>query len=189
MKERIAQAAVHEIRQRGLKFSIRDVVSQLGISTKTFYQYYESKEELVTYIVEAAVRDMREAEAELMKDDSLSTAQKLQKALVIIPRGFVFTDMRVLQELQQRYPAQWRIVDAYMNNGWDNIRLLVQEGSANGEFRSFDLELFIRVYVGALYHLMDNQVAGRNEMPIEKALVQMVEFLLVGIFKDGNTVE
>jgi AcrR family transcriptional regulator len=189
MKYRIAEAAVHEILQRGLKFSIRDVSGRLGISTKTLYQYFESKEQIISYIVKQSILEMKEKEQELMNDASLSTRQKLNRALIVLPRGFAFSDLRTLNELKKLYPHLWRTVDDYLNKGWDNIRLLVDEGIANGEIRPFDFELFIKVYVGALYHLMDGKATGHHDLSLEKTLASMVELLLTGIYRDRLTAE
>ncbi|MDQ0194736.1 TetR/AcrR family transcriptional regulator [Paenibacillus wynnii] len=191
MKERIIQVTMEEIMQRGVKFSIRDIASHLGISTKTIYQYFESKEQIIGHIVDQSIKEMREAERKLIDDRSLTIQQKVMKALVVLPHGFVFHDIRTLHELKQRYPKQWREVDEYVNHGWENIRQLVKEGTTEGVFRPFDLELFIQVYIGALYHMMDYHVANRIELSLEKTLAQMVEFLMLGINKseDGKKLE
>ncbi|GGF66940.1 hypothetical protein GCM10010912_09910 [Paenibacillus albidus] len=186
MRERIIQASEDEIIKRGLKFSIRDVAKLLGISTKTVYQYVESKESIIGAIVERSISEMRNAEKEIMGDSSLSLRHKLHQTLALLPRGFVFQDIHILEELKQRYPAQWQEVDNYVRKGWDNIRLLVEEGVATGEIREFDLELFIQVYIGAFYHLMEHRHAARNGLSLEKALGQMVDLLLVGIYKEGT---
>lgn len=186
MKERIIQAATEAMMQWGLKFSIRDIASRLGISTKTIYQYFESKEHIISSILEETIQEMRDIEKELMNDSSLSIKQKLHKALVVLPSGFAFEDIRIMHELKQRYPEQWKIVDEYVSNGWVNIRLLVEEGVANGDLRSFDIDLFIQVYVGAIYQLMDQQAASRNRRSLEDALGQMVELLLTGIYKERD---
>lgn len=68
-----------------------------------------------------------------------------------------------------------------MNQGWDQIRMLINEGVNNGQLRPFDVDLFIQVYVGALYHLMDYQVASRIETSLDRMLEQMVDFLMQGI--------
>jgi AcrR family transcriptional regulator len=184
MKERIIQAATEAMMQWGLKFSIRDIASRLGISTKTIYQYFESKEQMISSILEQTIQEMREIEREVMDDSSLSIKQKLHKALVILPSGFAFHDIRIMHELKQRYPEQWRIVDDYVSNGWVNIRLLVEEGAAQGDLRPFDIELFIQVYIGAMYQLMDQQSVSKKAISLEDTLDQMVELLLVGIYKD-----
>ncbi|WP_058301095.1 TetR/AcrR family transcriptional regulator [Gorillibacterium timonense] len=181
MKERIAQSAIGEIMQRGLKFSIRDVAARLGISTKSIYQFFDSKEQIIGYLVDRCIADMRDAEKEVMDDPVLTPRQKLEKALVILPRGIVFPDIRVLHEVKVKYPNQWEKADTYLEQGWDNIRMLVREGMAEGSLRPFDLDVFIQMYIGALNHLMDYRVSTRMGLSLEKALVQMVEIMLQGI--------
>ncbi|WP_256758895.1 TetR/AcrR family transcriptional regulator [Cohnella sp. WQ 127256] len=183
MKNRIVQAAIQEITLRGLRFSIRDLAHRLGISTKTLYQHFPAKEQIVSYIVEQSIRQMKDQEQELMSNIALPVKQKLFDALVMLPQGFAFSDIRLLKELQNAYPDQWVIVDGYINQGWDNIRLLIQEGITSGDFRPFDIEIFISVYIGALYQLMDHGIAGHNCVSLEKALSQMVDFLLRGIYQ------
>ena len=185
MKDKIAQAAVQEIAQRGLKFSIRDVAGRLGISTKTLYQHFESKEELVDHIVVQSIGNMVAEEEKLMKDDSIPLTDKLFLALTLLPQGVAFHDIRVMKELELRYPEQWRQIDAYMNTGWENIRLIIHEGAAAGIFRPFDVELFIQVYVGALYQLIDQYASG-GRLTLQQALEQMVGFLMEGIRSPAN---
>lgn len=186
MKDKIAQAAVQEIAQRGLRFSIRDVAGQLGISTKTLYQHFESKEDLVDYIVKQCVQNMMKEEEKLINDDSIPLSDKIQGALTLLPQGVAFHDIRVMKELELRYPQQWKQLDEYMNTGWDNIRSLFREGVAAGLFRPFNVELFIQVYVGALYQLIDQYASG-GQLTLQQALEQMVSFLMDGIRTSSNS--
>lgn len=181
MKDRIAEAAVQEIKSRGLKFAIRDVTSRLGISTKTLYQYFDSKEHIVTWIIQEAIQEMKDTEQRIMNDGSLSLIQKLKQALIILPSAFAFTDIRTLDELKRSYPEQWRLVDAYINEGWGNVRKLVNTGIEKQIIRPLDMELFIRIYVGAVYQLMDRGGAEERHLPLEEALTRTVELLLYGI--------
>jgi len=182
VKERIAQAAIQEIRQRGLKFSIREVAGRLGISTKTLYQYFASKEQIVEHIVLQSIEEMKEEERRVLGDPSLRIPAKLRQVLTNLPRGFAFRDIGILKELEQRYPKQWAAIDDYLQNGWDNFRVLVREGIETGDIRPFDIELFIDVYVGGLYRLMDRRAREGRDLSLETALARMVELLLAGIW-------
>lgn len=181
MKERIAAAAVQEMKSRGLKFAIRDVASRLGISTKTLYQYFDSKEHLVTWIIQHSIQEMKDTERRILNDPSLTLIQKLKQALIVLPSAFVLTDIRTLDELKRSYPEQWGLVDAYINEGWNNIRELVDTGIQAQMIRPLDMELFIRTYVGAVYQLMDPGGADERHLPLDTALTRTVELLLYGI--------
>lgn len=185
MRDRILECVLEEIMQRGLKFSIRDISARLGISTKTIYQHFESKERMIDELADRCIQDMRDAEKELMRNPSLTTPEKLREALVILPKGLAFGDNRVIQELKQKYPDSWKKIDAYIHQGWDNIGLLVKRGWDEGTLRLFDLELFIQVYIGALSRLMDFQVSKRMGLTLDQALTQMVELMMRGITKEA----
>lgn len=176
------QAAVQEINRRGLKFSIRDVTGRSGISTKTLYEQFPSKERLIECMVEQAIAAMKEKEQAIMQDGSLTVRQKLFAALVNVPSGFAFSDSRSLHDLKHLYPAQWRIMDVYINEGWDPIRSLIRDGIADGIFRPFDVQLFIDVFIGAFYYFMD----AHHEATLEKALSQTAQLLLEGICANGE---
>lgn len=182
MKERIYQSAILEISQRGLRFSIRDLASRLGMSTKTVYFYFDSKEAIINYIVNRSIQEMKEKEQTIMMDSTLTLRQKLYLALVNVPQGVAFTSTHVLDELQKLYPDQWTIVDEHLNREWDSIRVLMKKGMLNGELREFDVDLFIHVYVGAMYHFMDRQVSMNHSLSLEEALSGTVKFLVSGIF-------
>lgn len=184
MKNKIAQAAIQEIMQRGLRFSIRDLTGRLGISTKTLYQHFESKEQIIAFLVEQSVLDMQRSEREIINNPKLTTQQKLFEALVTIPSGYAFSDLRAINELKNGYPDQWRMMDDYMNQGWDNIRLLVQTGVEEGVLRPFDIDLFIGLYAGGLNYFMDNHAAAHHGLTLEKALQEMVKIMISGICVD-----
>lgn len=92
-----------------------------------------------------------------------------------------------MKELQNAYPEQWTIMDEYLNKGWDNIRLMLQQGMDSGDLRVFDIETFIRLYVGAIYQLMDQSVADHRELALEDALARVVDLLLRGILATTST--
>lgn len=181
MQDRIAKAAIEEIKIRGLKFTIRDVAGLLGISTKTLYQYFESKEQIISFLIEQSIQEMKDAEARLIGDDSLSLIQKIEQALMMLPSAIAFIDIRTLDELKKLYPGQWKLVDSYVQEGWDNIRLLMDKGIQEQVIRPFDRELFIDIYIGALYQVMERRTREGSRMSIEEALRRTVDMLMYGI--------
>lgn len=181
MKERISEAAVTEILQRGLRFSMRDLANRLGMSTKTLYVYFPSKEALISSLVDTSIQEMKAAEHKIMTDPDLSLTQKLRLALVNMPQGVAFGQVHLLQELKKQFPHQWEAVDEHLNQGWDYIRHLVQQGIATKELREFDVELFIQVYVGAMYQFMDYSLPANQRFTLEQALTETVDLLMSGI--------
>lgn len=184
MRESIIQAAVTEIGYKGLKFSIRDVTARLGISTKTLYQHFPSKDALISAVIQQSVEEMRAIERQIREDVKLSLRDKLRKSLVVLPGGMAFKDLRMLDELRTGYPGAWEYADKYMRDGWDGIRLLVEEGLQSGEVKPFNFEIFVQMYVGSLYQLTEYVSASRYDgLSFQEALSGIVDILLDGITK------
>jgi len=181
MQYRIAEAAIEEIKLRGLKFTIRDVAARLGISTKTLYQHFESKTDIISFLIEQAIEEMQQSELQMMKDTSLSLVQKIEQALLILPSAVAFIDIRALDELKKMYPLQWEKVNAYIQQGWDNIRLMVDQAIQQQLIRPFNMELLIQVYIGALYQLINHRASEDSRMSLTETLRGMVNMLMYGI--------
>lgn len=186
MRERILQAVAAEVDYRGLKFSIRDVTSRIGISSKTLYQQFESKESLVLALVKQSIEEMRATEAAIREDKSRSTLEKLKQALIILPGGIAMKDVRLLDELRNGYPEAWRYADEYMREGWVGIRALVDEGIQQGFLQEFNFDPFVQMYIGSMYRLIEYQVARAGEMTLVEGITQVVDILLEGICSDKS---
>lgn len=182
LREAIIQAATTEIRYRGLKFSIRDVTARLGMSTKTLYQYFSSKDALISAVIQQSIEEMRATERRIREDETLSLTDKLRQSLVILPGSMAFKDLRMLNELRIGYPEAWEYADKYMREGWDGIRLLTEEGIQSGKIRPFNFELFVQMYIGSIYQLTEHVLASRYDgLSFQEALNGIVDILLNGI--------
>src|SRR5690606_19551406 len=113
------------------------------------------------------------------------TKRKLFEVLVMIPKGYAFSDIRSLNELKLMYPQQWRIMDEYLQLGWEQFRLLLEQGRKEGVLRPFDPYIFIDMYVGALNYYMDHRTAAeRHGRPLAALLEETARILLQGVYTD-----
>ena len=54
MREKIIDTAIEEFTRNGLKFTMNDVAKALGISKKTIYTVFESKQDVLMAIADRA---------------------------------------------------------------------------------------------------------------------------------------
>ncbi|MET3290806.1 UNVERIFIED_CONTAM: AcrR family transcriptional regulator [Brevibacillus sp. OAP136] len=183
MKERVLAFARQEIHRTGYRFTMNELAKQLGMSTKTIYEWYPSKDALIDDIVQCAIDELKIKEAELAADVTLHPLQKLKKALVLIPQDFQLFDLRRLNELQRYYPEIWKKVDQLITEQWDGVLRIINEGISTGTMRPFHSDLFIELYIGGLYRLMEQSSKGKMNKTLGEALDEMVDILLNGIVK------
>ncbi|OIB01843.1 TetR family transcriptional regulator [Paenibacillus sp. LC231] len=183
MKERIVAAASHEIKRRGLRFTMGDLAKRLGMSTKTLYGWFPSKDVLISTIFREAIIELQEKEKDIMNNPDLNTLDKLERCLILIPTDFQFIGLNLITELQRYYPDQWKTLDEFLNKQWDSITELFEEGINQGLLRPFNSKVFIDLYVGGLYRLIEDSSENKSSITLQESLRDMGEILLSGIIK------
>lgn len=126
-----------------------ELAKQLGMSTKTLYGYFPSKDVLIATILHEAIVELQEKEKDIMGNPDLTTLDKLKQCLILIPTDFQFIGLNLITELQRYYPDQWKTLDQFLNKQWGNITELFHEGINQGWLRPFNTKIFIDLYVGA----------------------------------------
>lgn len=58
LKDRILKVSISEAERKGFRFTMGELVKQLGMSTKTLYGYYPSKEELLNEMISLAIDEL-----------------------------------------------------------------------------------------------------------------------------------
>ena len=64
MREKIIDTAIEEFTRNGLKFTMNDVAKALGISKKTIYTVFESKQDVLMAIADRYARDFTDMRQE-----------------------------------------------------------------------------------------------------------------------------
>ncbi|WP_314590028.1 TetR/AcrR family transcriptional regulator [Paenibacillus terrigena] len=181
MKKRIMQQAQQEIYKSGFRFTMADMAKQCGISTKTIYQWYPSKEELIRDLVQHAIDEIKVLEQAILNDQMLNSMEKLKALLVMLPQDFQFFDMKRLYELQRYYPEVWEYLNSFMEEQWDGVDQIVAEAQTEGLLGTFNRMLFIQLYLGGLNRLMEQAYVNQIGLTIREALHEMVDMMIDGI--------
>ena len=72
-KIKILEGAIVAFNEKGLKFTMDDLASVLGMSKKTIYKIYRDKEEMFYAMVDYCFDKIKESEDEVINDPRLSS--------------------------------------------------------------------------------------------------------------------
>ena len=118
IRETILQGSLELFRDRGIQFTMDDLSKRLGISKKTIYTVFRSKEELALAACSRIFDRIKAEETAVMADDTLTTAEKIRAVLNVMPEGYQSLDFTRLDVLEERYPAVFREVTRRLETGW-----------------------------------------------------------------------
>lgn len=174
-------AAIEEMRERGIKFTMNDLARRLGVSKRCLYEHFESKEVLISCIVDSSLADIVEQRRKILSDESLSFKEKLKGILSVRTTVFSPLEGRIAEEIKRCMPQEWMRIDQFMSEDWKFIEQFLKSGVESGELRSVHLPIVQKMVRGSINELIDYRFLDENRISLNQAKMYMFDVLLYGM--------
>lgn len=181
MEKRIIEGALGVVERQGIKFTMDDLATELGMSKKTIYTVFRDKNSLLIAMVDYVFDIIKESEAAVLKDKNLSTTQKLRKILGVMPESYHNFDFTQFYALQDKYPAVYEQAKMRLESGWEMTHSLMEQGTREGELRPVDLRIFQLTFEAAIERFLKGDELARENISYMYALNEVVNLLVDGI--------
>jgi len=181
MRNQIIAAAIEEINEFGIKFTMSDLVKRLAISKSTLYSRFPSKKELIGAIVDLLLENVQQQRKEILNNNALNTLDKVKALLAIHPP--VPISNRFIADLKRYFPEEWEKGQQNRVEVWKQIETLITQGIEEGYFRSIDSNILKIIYTATVTQLLDYKNLVQNTVSINEAAEKMVDILFNGIAK------
>lgn len=181
IRREILSATIQVFNKKGIKFTMDDVAKEVGISKKTIYTVFADKQELVYDMVDYCFDSIKESEERVMKNAGLTTVEKLQAILGVLPDGYKDIDFAQLYILRDRYPRIYSRVEERLESGWDTTIELLRRGMEEGVVRQIDTAIVKVMLEATLEQFFRRDVLVKNKISYSDALAQVVDIICNGI--------
>lgn len=185
MKQRILMAAAQEMNERGVKFTVDAVAARLGISKKTFYEHYRSKDELIATLITVALEDEEAQEAEILAGD-MDFNDKLTAYLNVTPQIFGKINEWVIEDIRRLRPDDWNRIERYHREKETTIRRILDEGIASGHLRPVNTYFAAHFLMATCKELLDYQFLQECNLTLVDAVSISTDIFLKGIIKQSG---
>ncbi|WP_102343335.1 TetR/AcrR family transcriptional regulator [Galactobacillus timonensis] len=180
VREEILSAATELFHEKGLHFTMDDVAVQLHRAKKTIYRFYPSKEDLLSGLLTYGFEQIQHTKEEILKSD-LPLEEKLAKVLVAFPDVYQKLDFSKLNELGEKYPKIAQDLRRHLEDGWEPIIALMEEGVAQGKIRPVNLKVFRLIATADLEYFVSSNELERAGVKYHEALDSMVDIFMKGL--------
>lgn len=181
MRTRIMSAAVAEMDEHGVRFTMSDLAAKLAISKRTLYEHFESKEVLISSIVEAVISDLRVQRCAIVSDPDLDLRAKLVGMLTVKSKVFAEVSDRVKMELSQQYPGLWEKAQRSQEEQWDVVDAVIEEGIEAGCFRPIFIPVLRKVLQGSVSEIVDYEFLLKNRTSFHEMIGHITDIIIYGI--------
>lgn len=185
MKDRIIQTASQEILKYGFrKFTIDDLASNLGISKKTIYKYFSSKNEIISSVLENYLEMDRNTRQEAL-EAATGIPEELQAMWSSSLQTIVPTWL--LAELQQYFPEEWAKCEQVIDFHKKQMLSIFQKGIQSGELRpETDAALLDAVIQSSTAVILDYRFLTQHNLTLDQALNRFISLIFYGIINQSR---
>jgi AcrR family transcriptional regulator len=180
MREAILNSAVEQVKKFGMRrFTIDDIASDLGISKKTVYKYFQSKRQIIS---EACARYL-EAEKKCTLQALQTKGSWLDKLrAVMYCYGQEQISPRLLEELQLYFPEEWEKTEAIHVFKREQVIELLLQGIESGEIKKdIHLGALGLIIDNTIHALFDYKMIGGLDLTVNQAMEEIKKIIFYGI--------
>ena len=185
IKDDILKVAVGRMQQVGIRsVSIDDICHELGISKKTFYIYFPSKDEMVASILHIHENKVaHELEQAMQKRSIVQCITEWSKIAKHTEKSMVKTPP-MIYDLEKYYPQLFAAHKKVMRQTTEKILVrFLEKGVSEGIFRAeLDVDVVAMMFLDMQYRLLDLITGGQmTKEEVHRIGHQRMDILMRGI--------
>jgi len=182
-KERILEFSRTKFFQEGFaRITIEELSADIGISKKTFYKFFESKEDLLSAIITRTMTEIGGRVAAVIESEK-PFVEKLNDVMAVLGTLVSRIGRPFQVDLQRAFPAQWkRVVDFRRVTLTTNFERLIGQGVHEGCVLSdVNNRLFMLAYLSSIEGICRPDVLAGESFSMQEAIRGIMSLFFFGI--------
>ena len=178
MKEEIVKRALNDFIQYGFKtFTMDDLANKMGISKKTLYEHFPSKNDLVETTLDYAL-EISCKNADIFVQGETSVIENVYRNQKKVQEVFNINSDRPIWELQKYYPKTYeRMKSEFAKTDALFIDKLLEKGWQEGLFRKDINVNFYKVFYTSVQRLRSiTHTFPEREFPFWETIYTILEY-------------
>ena len=181
-KQRIVEVSSRRFMENGItKVTLDEIATELGMSKKTMYKFFPSKEDLLKTIVHTMMNGVR-LRVEAVVNSDKPFFEKAPELLAVIGHQISIMSKQFLFDLQRFTPQLWKEIDEFRRERiLTSVRKMFIQAQQEGVFRKdLDIELFILVFTSSVQGIVNPQTLSQQSFSAEEALHGIFRIIFEG---------
>lgn len=181
MKERIISAYRELSQSRGFyNITMDELASKAGISKRTVYRYFNSKEEIIEAVVDNFMDNMACQLENIMAEDKRPEVIFPKMVKFFTQTNQIIFNPLVLEDLRQQYPYLWVKIDRFRA---EKIYYFLKSTMAESEIdrlKKIDPRIITTAILASIQAVINPAFILDNNLTINKAAGQLIQLFLYG---------
>jgi AcrR family transcriptional regulator len=170
------------------KTTMDDVASVLGMSKKTIYKFFPSKEKLILAIVRHFMNKIKNKIVPALNSDK-NAIEKLGDLIQILAGVSEKISMKRMEEMKRHFPSLWNEIDNFRTKMmFGNITKVIDQGKAEGLFIDYPTSIIMNVLVASVRNIVNPDFILNNNFSIIEAARFAFKIIIGGIVTEKGKI-
>lgn len=173
------------------KVTMDEAAEKLGMSKKTLYKHFPSKEDLLSAVTDDHMRECDEQVHALCAKRGLGPLEKLRGLMDYLAALYGKMSDSLIHDLRKSAPGIWKRVESTRKEHiYNEFSVLVKEGRRKGVFRKdVDERLFLLIYFETVQRILHPETLSNLPFKPSQVFDGVVKVLFEGFLTDKARAE
>ena len=184
-QEKIIEQIEEKLFKEGFyKTTMDDVASELGMSKKTIYKFFPSKEDLVMAIAKHFMNRMKSKIVPALNTDK-NAIEKLAELINILATASEKVSPKRMDEIRKYFPNLWNEIDSFRTKMmFGNITKVIDQGKSEGLFIDYPTNIIMNILVASIRNIVNPDFILNNNFSIIEAARYAFKIIIGGIVSE-----
>ncbi|MBI4811182.1 MAG: TetR/AcrR family transcriptional regulator [Ignavibacteriales bacterium] len=187
IRDRILRTATEQFYSHGFsKVTVDEIASKIGISKKTIYKFYSSKEDLIRAVTDTVIAETETGFRDIVEDIHLDFVEKLRKMMTFVGIHLSRLSKYLIEDLERNTPHVWSKISEYRTkNIYQHFGSLIREGRKKGIFRNdIDEQLVLMIYANAIENIINPNILSQLPVTANQVYETIIKVIFEGLLTD-----
>ena len=184
-QEKIIEQIEDKLFKEGFyKTTMDDVASELGMSKKTIYKFFPSKEDLVMAIARHFMGRMKSKILPALNSDK-NAIEKLAELINILASAADKISNKRMEEMKKHFPDIWNEIDKFRTKMmFENITKVIEQGKKEGLFIDYPTSIIMTILVISVRSIVNPDFILNNSFSIVEGARITFKIIIGGILTE-----
>lgn len=181
MEVKIITATIDIFREKGVKFTMDDIANKLGVSKRTLYENINSKEILLSLLVDEVFDSIKYQGQEIIEDNSINDLDKLKRLLTVIPTSYNTIDYTKIHEIKKFYPNIYEKIINRLDICWEPTEILINKCIQEKLIKKVNLNLMKSILIGSIRNLIEDDNLHKEKLDYKDTIKNIIDIMFDGL--------
>jgi AcrR family transcriptional regulator len=162
------------------RVTMDDLVAATGISKRTIYRYFRSKEEIVSAVLDDLIAGIAH-KIQTAFDSADNPLDKIINIIGELTRNIKVIEPQFLYDLQKYYPHLWEKIERFRSERIQQVFEALLAGGEQNFLRQVHPKVFTTALLASIRSVINPAFIVENQLLMEEAIQSLFNIFLYGV--------